>query len=119
MYMSTTPIKYVHIELLIKAGFNWDSPSLIEKRGGLTYTVYLSEPREGRQILLVCSDKREWYFRQIEDISEEEGMGLKEEEFNKIFEETINEKWKINPRSLKGRLERILLDRMLSSKRMI
>ena len=107
--MAKTPANYVDIELLIEAGFNWAEPTILEKRGGLDYTVYLSEPREGKQVLIIYNEnKGSWYFRQIEDITEEDGVGLREDEFKRIFEETINNKWEINPRELKGRLEDIL-----------
>jgi hypothetical protein len=100
--------EYVDAELLIQVGFNWAEPSLMMRIGEKSYTIYLSGPREGKQTLIASSDTGEWYLRVVDDMSEEDGVGLREEEFEGVFNETITKRWKISQSQLTKKLEEIL-----------
>ena len=101
--MITSPTKYVSMDLLVECRFNYDEPSIITKVQDYSCRVLISEPRNRYQLMIVTATKQEsinWYFRRIPDISQEDGVGIEEENLQKFLKEMINPTYEINPKNL-------------------
>ena len=115
IFMITSPGRYVDVDFLNRHGFNYDEATTVLNVGEYQCRVFLTEPtenhesRETHQLLLVAGVKKrsvDWFFRKIPDISQKDGLGIKEEEFLQHLKATISQEHQINPKNLREILER-------------